>query len=291
MLNWLGTIVRSLLQRPILVAAVLAADIAGFVGGILYWYGRQMPGTPAWSWPFIPDCPLFGLAGGMALLLVLAPQWTPRSRQRVRTALFTAGSGAIALLAIGNLPGGQASLLGSLPWLTRHNGMWALAALLCLLTVFTWEQPSNSLLTIAAMGQIKYGIWTVTAWVVFWWKTQGLFTFESVFMTITHLAMIVQGLTLFLYFRPRRRSALIAGAWFLLSDFVDYGLGYYPSLPRQIPLPIMQWHTIAASIALTAIFWRLGSRHAQVQVPESAVSAAPTPGQDLAISSPEEGRP
>ena len=68
------------------------------------------------------------------------------------------------------------------------------------------------LLGLFAFGQIKYGIWTVTAWVLFWKNTAGLavppeLMFQSVFMTITHLAMIGQdgGATFLGQLRPGQR--------------------------------------------------------------------------------------
>lgn len=249
-------LLKGLLRRPVILTLVLVADLLGFVGGLIYWYGQQLPATPAWSWPFVPDCPLFGLVGGLALLTVIASGWSPTARREGRLVLTGLGGLALALVVLATLTGGRASELGWARWLGLYNSMFALLALLCLLFAAFWERTPNWLLSLASMGQIKYGIWTVVAWVVFWINSRGNFTFESLFMTATHLAMIGQGLILLAYFRPTSGGALIAGGWFLLSDFVDYGLGFYPRLPRLIPLSIMQWHTIVATFGLTGIFWR-----------------------------------
>ncbi len=255
-------LLKRLLRRPVILALVLIADLLGFVGGIAYWYGQQLPVTPVWSWPFVPDCPLFGLVGGLALLTVIASDWSPAARREGRRALVALGGLALAWVALASLMGGRASELGWARWIGLYNSMFALLALLCLLFAAFWERTPNWLLSLASMGQIKYGIWTVVAWTVFWINSRGNFTFESLFMTATHLAMIGQGLILLAYFRPTSSGALIAGGWFLLSDFVDYGLGFYPRLPRLIPLSIMQWHTIAVTFGLTGAFWRgsLGTR-------------------------------
>ncbi|NOZ27857.1 MAG: DUF1405 domain-containing protein [Chloroflexi bacterium] len=248
---------QRLLRLPPVMAAVLIADMTGFVWGILYWYGRQLPGTPVWSWPFIPDCPLFGLVGGLALLLVVAQDASPRARSWMRAALWIVGASSLVAMGVAAWAGGRASPLLWARWIAAYEGMWALLGGLCLITAAVWNRVPNEWLSIAAMGQIKYGLWTVFAWVVFWWNTRGFVTFESVFMTVTHMAMIAQGMMLFTYYRPSRRGALVAGGWFLLSDFVDYGLGYYPRLPRQVPVSVMQWHTIPVTFILTAAFWRL----------------------------------
>ena len=76
-------------------------------------------------------------------------------------------------------------------------------------------------------------------------------------MTITHLGLIAQGILLLTYFRPTWLAALVTFGWFGLSDFVDYGLGWYPPLPLQwIPLPVMQWSTVAMTFLLSGLlFW------------------------------------
>ncbi len=256
-LQMLVSFLQGLLRRPWLLLAVLVIDATGFIWGIVYWYGRQLPGSPIWSWPFVPDCPLFGLVGGLALLFMVGREWSPGTRRWVRGALIAIGVGALLLWGATLLLGGRASALAWVRWLATFDAMLGLLAGLCLITAAVWHRTPNGLLSIAAMGQIKYGIWTVFAWVVFWWNTNGFFTPESIFMTATHLAMIAQGLMLLTYYQPSRRGALIAGSWFLLSDFVDYGLGYYPRLPKQVPVSIMQWHTILVSLVLTGVFWRM----------------------------------
>ncbi|MCS7219755.1 MAG: DUF1405 domain-containing protein [Anaerolineae bacterium] len=260
-------LLQELLRRPWILAAVLAADMLGFVWGILYWYGRQLPASPIWSWPFVPDCPLFGLVGGLALLLVVAQEWTPATRRAVRSALAAIGLASLLVIGAAYAAGGRASVQGWARWAATYDSMWGLLAMLCLIAAAAWERVPNWVLSLAAMGQLKYGLWTVFAWIVFWWNTHGLFTFESVFLTVTHIAMMVQGLTLFAYYQPSHRGALAAGGWFLLSDFVDYGLGHYPRLPRQVPVSLMQWHTILVTFALTGIFWWLSGRRTWLRIP------------------------
>src|SRR5688572_3900234 len=87
MMEWIYRQIR-LLQRmvavPQLLALILVIDVAAYFGGLLYWYGPVManPATPAWAWPFIPDCPLFGLLGGLGLMMVSARRWWSEDAQR-----------------------------------------------------------------------------------------------------------------------------------------------------------------------------------------------------------------
>ncbi len=56
---------------------------------------------------------------------------------------------------------------------------------------------------------------------------------------------------------------------------MDYGLGFYPGLPlKYIPLPIMQWHTIAVTFVLSGIYlWlsRQGESEATERIQQSRV--------------------
>jgi uncharacterized membrane protein YpjA len=135
--------------------------------------------------------------------------------------------------------------------------VWSWMLLLCGLL---FRRVPSWLLALFAFGQIKYGIWTVTAWLVFWRSTtviygSPLFTFDSVFMTLTHLALIGQGIFLLTYVRPTRLAAVVSFLWFATSDYVDYGLGFYPALPLQfIPLSVMQWSTTGVTFLLSGLY-------------------------------------
>jgi uncharacterized membrane protein YpjA len=263
----LAHLLHGLLRRPWILAAVLVVDMLGFVWGILYWYGRQLPGLPLWTWPFVPDCPLFGLVGGLALWLVVAQEWSSIARRRTRAGLVAVGVISLLVIGVAYAAGGRASTQGWARWVATYESLWGLLAMLSFITAVIWDCVPNWVLSIAAMGQLKYGLWTVFAWLVFWWNTHGLFTFESVFLTVTHLAMMIQGLTLFVYYQPSCRGTLMAGSWFLLSDFIDYGLGHHPRLPRQVPVSLMQWHTIFVTFVLTGVFWWLSGKQGWLRFP------------------------
>lgn len=257
MLSWLSIQIEHL-QRwvalPSLLTTILVVDVAAYFGGLLYWYGTVMaqPDTPIWAWPFIPDCPLFGLLGGLGLLMMTAHKfWSHAAQQNTQRSLLLVG-GLFALLWL-------STYLPSAPeqWVMQGS-MLALCAWVLLLVGLLLPRAPAWLLTLIACGQIKYGLWTITAWLLFWRYTAAdfgapLFTPDSVFMTITHIGLFAQGVFLLTYFQPTWVAALVSVGWFVLSDYMDYGRGWYPGLPldyEQRMLPVLQWSTIAATFAL-----------------------------------------
>jgi len=129
----------------------------------------------------------------------------------------------------------------------------------------------NWFYTIAAIGLIKYGVWTVTFWFAYWGLGASL-TLEGAVMTVAHLGMIAQGIYLLTQFRAEVRHVLLALAWFVLSDFVDYGLGQYPFFYPSVPLWLMQWHTIIMTWLLSAWVALLATRKAPVLQASNAKS-------------------
>lgn len=248
--------------RPWVLSALVFTNVLAYFGGLLYWYGQYIvivdPAT--WIWPFIPDCPLWGLLGGLSLLIVVSKNyWSDNAEALAQRIILIIGAvSALLWLAtyLSNAPiesVNQRAMLGVFSWTMLLFGA-------------LFRMAPSWLLAIAAAGNIKYGVWTVSAWLVYW-RTTSLafgsphFSPDSIAMTTTHLGMIAQGLLLFTFFKPTRTAALAVFAWFALSDFVDYGLGYYPPIPEQfIPLPIMQWSTIGMTILLSGWLWWLSTR-------------------------------
>jgi uncharacterized membrane protein YpjA len=105
------------------------------------------------------------------------------------------------------------------------------------------RRTSNLLNQLAAVFCIKYGVWTMSFWALYWART-GDFEISSLFsgpvMFVAHFGLTILGLLMLLYVKPNVRDSLITFAWFIISDFVDYapiaagrlgGYGYYPPLP------------------------------------------------------------
>lgn len=207
---------------------IVVLNFGGFLAGIVFWYGEQLLlAVDQWFlWPFIPDCPLF------------------------------AGLFVVAFLGL------------------RAGRDWRL------------------FYTITALGLIKYGVWTVVFSLAYWVRGAPVEPL-SLAMCFTHVGMILEGVYVSYRIvspstgdtaraslaRPRTspggsagergaaaagfrpRDVLVALVWFLLSDFVDYGLGHYPLFdPRMAPLSLIQWHTIFMTVALAAVFFVLSKR-------------------------------
>jgi uncharacterized membrane protein YpjA len=134
--------------------------------------------------------------------------------------------------------------------------------------------------TVAACGLIKYGVWTVV-YSVAYWLGGGPVEPMSLAMCFTHVGMILEGVYVgYRVANPvdvaavdggsavrslpagfRRRDVMVAFVWFLLSDFVDYGLGQHPIFdPTIVSMPLIQWHTIFMTFALAAVFFILAAR-------------------------------
>ncbi len=62
---------RRILEHPYIAIVVIAANLLGFILGVIYWYGPQLVHTPLYLWPFVPDCPLFALLFIPAYILAL----------------------------------------------------------------------------------------------------------------------------------------------------------------------------------------------------------------------------
>ena len=239
-----------------LLTLLVVVDVVAYFGGLLYWYGYVManPLTPMWAWPFIPDCPLFGLLGGVGMLMVTAKWfWADAAVTKAQRALWVVAGLSTLLWVSTYVPGVAAG------W-QLQGAMFAVWSWSLIVAALFFRQAPAWLLGIFAFGQIKYGIWTITAWLVYWRNTALVygapdFSFDSVFMTLTHIGLLAQGVFLLTYFRPDWLTVLTSFSWFAVSDFMDYGLGFYPGLPLQfIPLSIMQWSTITVTIGLSAIY-------------------------------------
>jgi uncharacterized membrane protein YpjA len=253
---------QQLVAAPPLLALVLALNVAAYFAGLLFWYGPVMadPTTPVWAWPFIPDCPLFGLLGGLGLLMVTAQrQWHQEAVVQGQRWLWLVGGVSLVVWLSTYLPGAPVGWRG-------QAAMWALWSWALLIGAVWFRRPPVWLLGIFAFGQIKYGIWTITAWLLYWQSTAELlgaphFSADSVFMTITHIGLLAQGIFLLTYFRPTVAAAVTALLWFAASDFVDYGLGYHPAIPEQfISLTVIQWSTIAVTWLLGGLYLLLALR-------------------------------
>lgn len=251
--TWLVVRLRAWVATAPVLALLVVVNIAAYFAGLIFWYGYVMadPATPWWAWLFIPDCPQFALLGAIGLLMAIGRRHWPRATQaRARRWFVVATVLSAGAVATTYLPG------VAVDWAVQR-GTLAVWTVSLLLGAIWFERPPAWLLGVLAFGQIKYGIWTITAWLLYWRSTAELlgaphFSVDSVAMTVSHIGLALQGLLLLTYFRPTLGAAMAGLLWFGLSDFVDYGLGYYPAIPESlIPLSVMQWSTISVTLALS----------------------------------------
>ncbi len=187
-----------------------------------------------------------------------------------------------------------AFVFGTAGWYGRffgevHAPLWAypfipdcpLAALLFGAAVLLMHlgRRSNLLNQLAAVFCVKYGVWTMTFWALYWAIT-GDVELSSLFsgpvMFVTHFGLTIMGLLLLQYVQPSVRDSALVLAWFVLSDLVDYapiaagrlgGYGYYPPLPwingdptalvpaMMINAVVMTW-LVGGGLLLRAAVWR-----------------------------------
>jgi len=114
---------------------------------------------------------------------------------------------------------------------------------------------------IAAIGLVKVGIWTNMVFVLF----SEFFVFSSmdrflltIFLGALHIGMIAEAAVV-LPKRLKPRHLVAALGWFLLNDYVDYGLGHYPYLPPG-PIGLTALLTVALTLGITFALYRLSSR-------------------------------
>ena len=187
-----------------------------------------------------------------------------------------------------------AFVFGTAGWYGRFFGevqapLWAypfipdcpLAALLFGAAVLLMHlgRRSNLLNQLAAVFCVKYGVWTMTFWALYWAITGDVepsSLFSGPVMFVTHFGLTIMGLLLLQYVQPSVRDSALVLAWFVLSDLVDYapiaagrlgGYGYYPPLPwingdptalvpaMMINAVVMTW-LVGGGLLLRAAVWR-----------------------------------
>lgn len=165
-------------------------------------------------------------------------------------------------LVLGNLPG---FVIGTLywygpqlavvapwlwPWLV-DSPLAVLGFALALPLIRRRRTAATAWLTTwAVFSNVKYGLWTVVFWLL-WWRGPGSFTLESITMTVTHALMVGMGASLLIFYRPRSWQVLTVTAWFALNDFLDYWQGLAPRVPPGISLETLKIEQIVVTLLLT----------------------------------------
>ncbi len=105
---------------------------------------------------------------------------------------------------------------------------------------------------LVAFACLKYGAWTVGFWLRQWSSAGEMYPIE-VLLFVSHIGLFIEGLLFLPYISPLslpKRLAVIG--WFVLSIYVDYGLGFYPPPASHVPVSFIFWLATALTVLLGA---------------------------------------
>ncbi|MCL4425549.1 MAG: DUF1405 domain-containing protein [Firmicutes bacterium] len=83
---------------------------------------------------------------------------------------------------------------------------------------------------IAYLSLLKYGFWTVLVLGHYAIVYHSL-DFETTHLILSHGAMALEAIIFLRYYPPRLKVTLLAVAWGLFNDYMDYFRGFHPTLP------------------------------------------------------------
>ena len=147
--------------------------------------------------------------------------------------------------------GPQMAVISPLLWLWLVDSPLSVLGFALALPLIRREQSAwrEWLATWAVFSNVKYGLWTVVFWIL-WWLGPGTFTLESVTMFFTHGAMILMGASLLLFYRPKVWQVLTVTAWFALNDYLDYWGGIAPTVPAGVSLETLKIEQVIVTTLL-----------------------------------------
>jgi uncharacterized membrane protein YpjA len=140
---------------------------------------------------------------------------------------------------------------------------------------YTTKKKQHSGLFLAVRGIIealavitlfKYGVWAVV--MIFAAGLQGdVLSWKDWMLVVSHSAMAVEGLLFLRLFHIRLWHIAVVAAWTLTNDTMDYSLGIYPWLPRELldDLTAVEWFSIALSWLSVAVTLVLFANHKKPQ--------------------------
>ncbi|MBI2874103.1 MAG: DUF1405 domain-containing protein [Firmicutes bacterium] len=102
----------------------------------------------------------------------------------------------------------------------------------------------------------KYGLWTVLV-IGRAVSLAGEASFEDLHLSLSHAGMAVESILFARVYRPRLSHVLVAGAWLLFNDYMDYFRLFHPDLPQDALFQFSKWIAIGLSLAAVAVLGRL----------------------------------
>ncbi|OXM88045.1 hypothetical protein CF651_02830 [Paenibacillus rigui] len=95
----------------------------------------------------------------------------------------------------------------------------------------------------------KYGIWAVSMIWAAAYQGDGV-SWQDWMLTISHLGMAAEAILYVSLYTYRKGAILAVASWAFANDYMDYGVGVFPWLPKSLwdELPGVAAFTIALSI-------------------------------------------
>lgn len=106
---------------------------------------------------------------------------------------------------------------------------------------------------LAALANIKYGVWTVAYWYLFW-REGGNPGWMGLLLSFTHAVMALEGTYLLHYTRLGWGGTAVLIGWFALQDWADYGpWNLHPGLPDPRLVPAMRVEAMVSTVLLSGL--------------------------------------
>lgn len=130
----------------------------------------------------------------------------------------------------------------------------------------------------AAFACIKYGLWTLAFWLRHWSEAgfvPGYWPMEAM-LFVSHIGLTCEGILLATRTgRLGLPASLVILGWYLLSIFVDYGLGHHPPLTYAVPMSYALWVAGYLAAILGTLLLTRAVLLARRPAPEAAQASQP----------------
>lgn len=105
----------------------------------------------------------------------------------------------------------------------------------------------------AAFACIKYGLWTVFFWLRHWSEAGFVPDYYpmEVMLFVSHIGLTAEGILLARQIGPLNlpsRMGIIG--WYVLSIYIDYGLGFHPPVTYAVPVEYVFWLATVLTVIL-----------------------------------------
>jgi len=122
------------------------------------------------------------------------------------------------------------------------------------LILYYFRKKSPLIEALAAITSFKYGMWATI--IIIWGNS---ITWVDIMLMTSHLGMAVEAVLFYKKYSYQLASVLIAGAWIIVNDFVDYSQDVHPWLPTSLSTidHTVGYFTISLSVFTIILFYLL----------------------------------